>query len=95
MNNKIKIIFFLPNLNGGGAERVTINIIRQLDIEIFDIYLILVDKVGVYIDLIPEYITVHDLHVNKTIFSIFKLRNIIKNIEPDILFSTLFIKVVV
>lgn len=90
MINKIKIVFFLPNLNGGGAERVTINIIRQLDIEIFDIYLILVNKVGVYIDLIPEHITIIDLHASKTLFSIFKLRNIIKNIEPDILFSTLF-----
>lgn len=90
MNNKIKIIFFLPNLNGGGAERITINIIRKLDSNIFDIHLVLAKKAGAYIDLIPQNITVHDLHASKTVFSIFKLRKTIKRIQPDILFSTLF-----
>ena len=42
------ILFTLPNLNGGGAERVIINIIKSLDRDKFDIKLLLIDKIGVY-----------------------------------------------
>lgn len=87
---KTKILFFLPNLQGGGAERVTVNMIRQLNTELFDIHLAIVNYVGDYIELIPENIMVHKLNTKKTIFSIFKLRNVIKNISPNIVYSTLF-----
>jgi glycosyltransferase involved in cell wall biosynthesis len=89
-NKKIKIVFFLPNLHGGGAERVTINIIRQLDKSRYDISLVLVKKTGEYIDLIPEYVKVYDLKVSKTIFSILKLHKLLIEIKPDIVFSSLF-----
>lgn len=90
MKNKIKIMFFLPNLGGGGAERVAVNMLRLLDAEKFDLSLVLVDKFGEYIDSIPKYVKVHDFSLRKTIFSIFKLRHIVQEQKPDILFSTLF-----
>ena len=40
MKNKIKIIFFLPHLKGGGAERVVSFIFKSLDRTIFEPYLI-------------------------------------------------------
>lgn len=86
---KTKILFFLPNLNGGGAERVTVNILRQLDLKKFEIRLALVDKSGVLLELIPSKIIIIDLKSKKTILSIFKLRKIICNFNPDIIFSTL------
>jgi len=88
--NKIKILFFLPNLNGGGAEKVTVNILRKLNKDKYDLHLVLTEKKGQYLDLIPNYVQIHDLKVSKTVFSILKLRHKILEIRPDIVFSTLF-----
>jgi len=86
---KKRIIFFLPNLHGGGAERVAVNMLRILDTELFDIHLVLVKKSGEYLDLLPNYIKVHDLKASKTLFSIFKLKSKIDEIKPDIVYSSL------
>lgn len=87
---KTKIVFFLPHLVGGGAERVTINIIKQLDKKLHDVTLIVLSKNGPAYKLLPNDLHIIELNVNKTLFSIFKLRKIINNIKPDILFSSLF-----
>jgi len=87
---KIKSLFFLPNLYGGGAERITMTMIRKLDKERFEITLVLGSKSGDYIDLIPKQVNVIDLNVKKTLFSPLKLRKIVQTLQPDILFSTLF-----
>ncbi len=85
-----KILFFLPLMNSGGAERVTINIIKELDKRYYRIYLILgSDKIGNSLHLIPKDIVIYSLDVDRTIYSIFKLRRIIKQIEPDIIYSSL------
>ena len=85
-----KIIFFLPLMSGGGAERVTINIIKELDKREYRIYLILgTDKMGNSLHLIPKDIVTISLDSSKTIYSILKLRKIIKEIEPDIIYSSL------
>jgi len=86
---KKRIMFFLPNLYSGGAERVTINMLRTLNPKLYDIHLVLVDKKGDYISLVPNNITIHDLKVKKTLLSIFKLRSKIEEIKPDIVYSTL------
>jgi len=90
MNSKTKIVFFLGTLNAGGAERVTINIIRKLNPEEFDITLICVEFKGAFVPLIPKHVKRVDLDAKKTLLSIFKLRAKIAEIEPDIIFSTLF-----
>ncbi len=87
---KYKIAFFMPNLESGGAERVITNIIRQIDRSDFDIVLILVSAKGDYLKLIPKEVKIINLNKNRILFSIFSLRNIIKSINPDILFSSLF-----
>ena len=85
-----KILFFLPVMGGGGAERVTINIIKELDKRDYHIYLILgTDKIGDSLHLIPKDIVVESLNVDRTIYSILKLREIIKKIEPDFIYSSL------
>jgi len=86
---KKKILFFLPALTAGGAERVTLNIIRKLDLNLYDIYMVFVKKTGENIEYIPSYVNVYDLNVSKTIFSIFKLRAMIKEIDPYAIYSTL------
>jgi len=90
MKNKTTIMFYLPNLHGGGAERITVNFIRELDPQKFSIVLVLVKNIGAYKSLIPAHVIIHDLKINKTIFSLLHIRKLIKTLEPDIVFSTLF-----
>ncbi|MGE6487390.1 glycosyltransferase [Paenisporosarcina sp. NPDC076898] len=54
--SKKNLLFILPSLQGGGAEKVTLNIIKDLDKEKFNITLLLIKKEGVYWDLVPDHI---------------------------------------
>jgi len=85
---KPKILFTLPNLNGGGAERVIVNIIKSLDKDKYDIKLLLVDKIGVYFEYLPEYIEIISLDTKRTRNALPRLIKAIKTINPDILFAT-------
>jgi len=87
---KKSILFFLPTFTGGGAERVTLNIIKILDRDLYDIHFVLVKRFGEYVELIPEDVHIHVLGTSRTLFSIIKLRKMIKTIRPDIIYSTLY-----
>lgn len=86
---KRKIAFILPSLRGGGAERVVLNIIRNIDYSKFDINLILLKKEGPYIELLPENIEVFDLKSTRARNSILRLIKVINKIKPDVIFSTM------
>lgn len=83
-----KILFILPNLNGGGAERVAVNYLRQLDLKKYDITLILFDKTKDLLALIPEGVKIIDLETNSTKKSFFVLLKEFKKIKPDIVYTT-------
>jgi len=86
---KESILFTLPSLNGGGAERVMINIIKTLDQSKFDIKLLLVDKIGVFLDLVPDYVEILSLDIKRTRNALPALIKHINAIQPDIIFSTI------
>lgn len=86
---KKKIAVIIPSLRGGGAEKVMINVISNLDRNIFDITLIVLKKEGPYISLLPEDIEVLDLNTSRVRYSIKKLIKIINYLESDIVLSTL------
>ena len=82
------IAFFLPNLDGGGAEKVIIDIANSLHKKGYRIELLLSKKSGIYLGRVNKNIPIVDLKSKKVIFSIFKLLKYIKHNKPDILFST-------
>lgn len=49
-----KILFLMKFLKGGGAERVLLTILQNLDYEKYDISLCVLFKAGIYIDQIPK-----------------------------------------
>lgn len=79
----------MANLMSSGAERVTVNIMKQLDKEKFEIFLVMVSKEGTLLKEIPTYITIMDLNAKKTLFSILKFRKVVKEIQPDVIYSTM------
>lgn len=55
---KVKLLFVLPSLEGGGAERIVCNLMSILDKNIFDVNLFLFTNKGVYWDLLSDDIKV-------------------------------------
>lgn len=84
-----KILFILPNLSGGGAERVILTLCQNLNLEKYDITLCLLQKKGRYLDLIPKNIRVLDLNIKRVRYSVLPIVFAIYKNKPDIVFSTL------
>ena len=63
---KIKIMFLIPTLNGGGAERVVCNLINRLNKNIFNVSLFLFKKEGVYWDILSKDINIYVANKNKS-----------------------------
>lgn len=55
---KIKLLFVLPSLEGGGAERIVCNLMSVLNKNIFDVNLFLFNNKGVYWDLLSNDINI-------------------------------------
>ncbi len=89
MDIKKKIIFIIPSMSGGGAERVFTILLKYIDKSKFSPILILLKKEGKYLEDIPKNIEVIDLNVTRTRYAFFKIIKTIYNIKPDIVFSTL------
>jgi len=85
----IKTIIFTPDLDTGGAERVTLNIIEQLDKAVFDVYLIIGKKNGDLINDLPNNIKIINLNVSKTLYAIVPLYLQCRKIKPQLFFSSL------
>ena len=58
MQEKKKCLFVMPNLLGGGAERVLVNLLRHLDDQRFECTLFLFESKGVYLKQLPKNIKI-------------------------------------
>ena len=83
------IAFFLSELHGGGAQRVTINLIKALSERGLKIDLVLAKAEGAYISQIPSQVRLVDLQVAKLANSLPKLINYLKQNEPEYLIASL------
>ncbi len=81
------ILFIMPKLDGGGAERVLVNIINHLDRDIFSISLLLFNSDGSLIDTIKNDIKIYTLNSKSTIKGLPHLFKKIYRLKPDIIFS--------
>ncbi|PWN07804.1 glycosyltransferase [Rhodohalobacter mucosus] len=61
MTEKRKILFLMPSLRGGGAERTLINLLHKIDQDLYEIDLLVVLKDGPYVDKIPDHVEVNYL----------------------------------
>jgi len=82
------IVFILPDLKGGGAQRVVINLVIGLKSMGANVEIIVFNKIGELTSYIPENIIIHNLSSKSLSKSIFPLIKKIKLIKPQIVFST-------
>jgi glycosyltransferase involved in cell wall biosynthesis len=88
LSSKLKVLFILPNLNSGGAERVSINYLRQLNSNKYEITLLVFNKTADLFQLIPEGVSFVDIGTNSTSKSIWPLLKVISKISPDIVYTS-------
>lgn len=84
---KKKILFVAPNLKQGGAESVLVKIINNIDLNLFDVKLVLLVKEGEHLSKLKIDIPVINLKSKNAFSSVIKLKKVIKSEQPNIVFS--------
>ncbi|AST93384.1 glycosyl transferase [Sutcliffiella cohnii] len=86
---KVKILFFIYQMGGGGAARTLLNIINNLDRTKFSPTLVTLNFNGSYESELKDDVQFIKLSTTRLSRSIFELSRIIKKEEIDIVFSTI------
>jgi glycosyltransferase involved in cell wall biosynthesis len=81
------IAFFLPSMQGGGAERVVINLLKEMISQDISLDLILAAAEGPLLTQIPEQVRIIDLAAGRVIMAILPLSNYLKKYQPQALIS--------
>lgn len=90
IEHRCRILFLVPNLRGGGAERVIVTLLRFLDRSQFRLALGVVDIRGaVYRADLPADVELLDLGCTRVRYAVPGIVRLIRDRRPDIVFSTL------
>lgn len=79
----------IPDLSGGGAERVIVTLLKHIDRSRFEPHLALVNAVGAYLPDVPNDIELHDLKARRARYCLKPLAKLVWRVRPQILLSTL------
>ena len=84
---KITILFILPDLETGGAERIVTTIANHLPREKFEPKILLLRKEGGYLKFLKDDIEIIDIKTPRIRHSLRPILNEIRKRKPDIVFS--------
>lgn len=88
-DRKAVIALFLPSLEGGGAERVTVTLAQAFSLRGFEVDIVLGRAVGPYLDDVPASVKIVDLSASRVLWSLPKLANYLSDRRPSVLISAL------
>jgi glycosyltransferase involved in cell wall biosynthesis len=87
---RISVLFLIPSLQGGGAERVFVSLLRHLDRNKFSLSLAVVDaRHDVYRELVPKDVEFIDLDCSRVRQALPKILRLIYRRRPNVVLSTL------
>lgn len=84
----VKIFVFCSSLNGGGAERVSLNLAIELKRRGYNVVLVVGRLQGEYVQQLPKDLRVVELN-SRARFYVFKLAILVQKERPDVIFSRL------
>lgn len=84
-----RILFFLPSLGGGGAERVAVRLLTDLDPKRYELHLALIDRSGPFLAQLPPHVTVHDFGAARFARLVPALLRLVWRLKPDTLFTSI------
>jgi glycosyltransferase involved in cell wall biosynthesis len=83
------LAILLPSLGGGGAERVTINLVREIARRGFRVDLVVSSAGGVYTADVPDNVRLIDLHSSRVLASLPGLVRYLRRERPDALLAVM------
>ena len=87
---KRRVLFLIPTLTGGGAERVVVTLLQHLDRDRFDLALAVVDtRHAAFRDQVPSDVEFIDLGCRRVRHALPKLIRLLWRRRPDVVLSTL------
>jgi len=89
-NTKKKIAIFLPNLDGGGAEKVFVDLSTAFVQRGFAVDMILIQKQGELLDTLDEKVRIIDINSKKIRGSFAPLFSYLRNNDPEILIAVMW-----
>jgi len=87
MNKKISVIFILPDLETGGAERIVTTIANHLSRDLFEPKILLLRKQGGYLNFLKSDVEIIDIDTERIRHSLKPILKEIYRRKPDIVFS--------
>ncbi|MFP4169294.1 MAG: glycosyltransferase [Desulfonatronovibrionaceae bacterium] len=89
-DNNRPIAFFIPALNGGGAQKVVVNLVNALP-ELTDhpLHVVLARKEGEFLDELRTEVQVIDLGTNRASRSVWALVKYMRRYKPQVLMSSM------
>lgn len=89
-SRRITVLFLIPSLCGGGAERVITTLLKHLDRTRFKLVLGVVSMRGaVFSKEIPSDVELIDMHCSRVRYALPKIIRLVWFRRPDVVFSTL------
>lgn len=89
MRASVHLALFVPDLTGGGAERVMLNLAHGFVQRGISVDLVLASARGEYLEYVQDGVTIHDLGVRRASSSIAPLVHYLRHNQPDALISAL------
>lgn len=85
------ILFIMPSLPGGGAEKVLIDILKNFDYRLYEVTLFLEYREGIYLNDVPDEVRILSLHPRNTIW-FERLHRVLRTFHCYALFHALVYK---
>lgn len=87
--SRSKVLFLIPSLSAGGAERVFSTLLQHLDRTCFELHLGVLQASGQYMRDVPADVTIHELGVSRVRYALLRIVRLIRRLKPHTILSTL------
>jgi glycosyltransferase involved in cell wall biosynthesis len=88
-SHRKKVLFLIPSLAGGGAERVFTTLLAHLDRTRFELHLGVLEGEGTYMKDVPPDVGVHRLNISRVRYAIPGIVRLVWKVRPYAVLSTL------
>jgi glycosyltransferase involved in cell wall biosynthesis len=86
---RTKLLFVIPSLSGGGAERVVATLLGAMDPQRFELSLVLLGSSDATPEILPDHVQVYDLGGRRLRTALWLIIRFIHLTRPDVVMSTL------
>jgi glycosyltransferase involved in cell wall biosynthesis len=88
-SHRKKVLFLIPSLAGGGAERVFTTLLAHLDRTSFECHLGVLQDQGSYMKDVPTDVGIHRLNISRVRYAIPGIVRLVWRVRPHAILSTL------